>query len=126
MAAVPAPSAAPGSAGSAGSRSPGARAPRRAARSRPPGPRLENAGNLVENAGNLEENGGNLEENGGFGNNYLDGQMVVFGGKFWMVNQFCVSRKQPLAKIEDQPTRKMAQLWLMYWPDFFRHMGLSF
>ena len=37
-----------------------------------------------------------------------------------------VSRKQPLAKIEDQPTRKMAQLWLMYWPDFFRHMGLSF
>ena len=47
--------------------------------------------------------------------------MIVFGGKFWMVNQFCVSRKQPLAKIEDRPTRKMAQLWLMYWPDFFRH-----
>lgn len=112
MAAVPGQSVAPGSARSAGSRSPGARAPRRAARSRPPGPRLENAGNLVESAGNLEENGG-------FGSNYLDGQMVVFGGKFWMVNQFCVSRKQPLAKIEDQPTRKMAQLWLMYWPDFF-------
>ena len=83
---------------------------------------LENAGNMLENywkiAGKTMDNCWKLGEKwwclDDLGNNYLEGQMVVFG----VVNFGWLSRSVYLGnshwqKIEDLPVRKMDQLRLM-------------